>query len=159
MRSRPCAVLALAALTVLAAPLSAKVIKYVSNAGNFSFTDDSVFLELNDSGSTEISFQGGSGQKLVAITFSAECSAAGDPDGWVNIDILVDGEAVEPTQIDEDAFCSGNGAAEAGEGGWVTASRTVAKKLGPGQHKVRVRATLEDTTQGWIGDSSLTIIN
>lgn len=144
-------------LSWLTTPVVAKVVKYAFSDGNFRFVAAG-FLPLNNSDATQISFNGGSGQKLIAITFSAECAAGGDIDDWVNIDILVDDVVIAPTQGD-DAFCSGNDSDDADNGGWVTASRTVAKKLGPGQHTVKVRAQLQGAVEGWIGNSSLTIIN
>ena len=149
-----------AALGVLTAPLSAKVLKYFSRNGNFTFTGGPVAVPLNDDDDTVVSFnKAGSGQKLHAIIFSAECSVGGAGNIWINLAILVDGVEVAPT-TEGDAFCSGNGT-DSRNDGWTTASRTVAVKVGPGAHNVSVTAEVQGSspTGGWIGDSTLTIIN
>jgi hypothetical protein len=151
--------MSLVALCIALEPaLDAGVVRYVQrNADtNLSASLGPTALPLNDSGATAFTFPSGPGSKLVAITFSAECAIGGGPGNWLNIRVMVDDKAVPPSGGD-DAFCSGNGTATH-EDGWVTASRTVAVRLGPGQHEVQVFVTLVGSASaGWIGDSSLTI--
>ena len=150
-------VLALSALAI--APLAADVIRYVTRSPDLIFNTSPRDLPLNDNGATEITFKntGGGGKKFVAITFSAECAVQGSEFAWLGIDIVVDDVVVAPSAGD-DAFCSGNGT-DTGRDGWLTASRTVAVKLGSGEHTVKVVAELVGSAEGWIGDSSLTIID
>lgn len=95
----------------------------------------------------------------VAIFFSAECSVkAGDNSTWIDLDILVDGVAMKPTDGDN-AFATSNGTNS--QDSWVTAATQGVVELEPGNHNFQVRGTLKSFSSGeaWrIDDTSLTLI-
>ena len=98
----------------------------------------------------------------VVITFSAECSVkAPDTSTWLNIDILVDGVEISPTQTTDNAFCTsrGNNVLD----GWVSAATTgVYVVPDPGLHTALVRGSLigcsDVTDDQWRIDDMATII-
>lgn len=148
-----------AALSVATVPASAVVQAFGSNAANFSFTTPTALVPLNN-GATSIPFNiPGAANVRVAITFSAECAVgapAGNTGAWVDIDILVDGVAVSPTNQVNDAFCSANGSAAVD--GWATNSITVARLLAPGPHRLTVQGRLNNgATTGWLSDTATVI--
>ncbi len=92
------------------------------------------------------------------IMFNAECSVDGDNATSVDIDILVDGEAVGPTAAGN-ALCTGHdtGSNET----WVSAAVIAPTDFKPGNRKIQVRASIDSESGGgtWrIDDMSLTLI-
>lgn len=95
----------------------------------------------------------------VVIIFSAECSVdAADTRTWIDLDILVDGVAVPPTNSDN-AFWTSNGNDQLDS--WGTPSVNCMVELEPGLHTFQVQGTLKNFSDGerWrIDDTSLTLI-
>lgn len=151
-----------AGLAAAIAPATAEVALYAARGTNFSFVTPTAMVPLKPNGKTSLPFVFNETNKgFRIITFSAECAvdaAAGVFTAWVDIDILVDGVALPPTNVTTDAFCASNGTV--GLDGWATQSVSVAKKLGPGSHTVEVRARLNGgATGGWISDTALVIFD
>ena len=127
---------------------------------NFPFPEGApVFLPLNDGGGTTVAFNTTAARQKVVVSFTAECANSDDTGSWVNIDILVDGVAIRPTNsLSSDAFCTSDGtsrhiwAAQAYNAVYVVPNA--------GAHVVRIRATISagnGGATGWIGDSSTII--
>jgi hypothetical protein len=114
-------------------------------------------LKLGD-GNTSLMFNVFQTKKVV-ILFNAECSVdAFDDTTWVDIDVLVDGVAVPPSNGDN-AFCTSTGDEQLQH--WVRASTYVAKAVAAGSHTVQVRGTLRGFAPGdqWqIDDLSLIVL-
>lgn len=140
------AVAAALGLILWSTAAEAKIYAYVENPtymGPYSYMQD---IKLDSLGATSVEF------KLpraatVAITFSAECSLGGGD--YAILDILIDDE---PAMTSSDAaFCS--------SGGYVTASRTVAKALAKGSHVVKIRNKSWSSNKVQIDDTTLTIFD
>jgi hypothetical protein len=137
---------------VSASPVFAAIRLASVRTNAVTFTS-SIFMPLNDAGSTTLFFVG-SGRHLV--NYSAECARSGGNSAWLSIQIFVDGVALAPTSGIDDAFCSGDNTAAVD--GWVTAHYSVPTGvLATGFHTVRVQATLIGAGIGRLDDASLSI--
>lgn len=149
--------LAAAGLAGTSIDASAEVARSAYRNGNFTFSTATTLVPLNNNSKTKLGFRFRDipeGWRI--ITYSAECAVAGTENSWVDIDILVDGNVIPPTDGSSDAFCSGN--ATPGFDGWATQSITVAVQPGQGNHRIQIRARLNGgATGGWFGDTSLVI--
>ena len=135
-----------------AAPVFAAIRLAVVRTNAVTFTS-SIFMPLNDAGSTTLFFVG-SGQHL--INYSAECARSGGNNDWLSIQIFVDGVALAPTSGVDDAFCSGDNTPAVD--GWVTAHYSVpTRALAFGFHSVRVQASLIGAGVGRLDDASLSV--
>ncbi len=144
--------------TTLCAASFAKVFGSAVRPGNFLFSDPSAVLPLTTSpGSTGLPITV-TKAGIYLLTYSAECSvdaAVGALTPYLDLDIIVNGVAVEPTSGNQDAFCSSNGSG--GHGQYLRASITVPVTLVAGLNSIRILARLNGAVEGWIGDSSLVI--
>lgn len=113
-------------------------LRYTSNVNAVTVSSpNTLAVPLNNAGATTINFTNPTAG-LVAITFSAECAVSSTQvQSWANLDILVDGGIVSPTESDN-AFCTA--IAPDGVEIWSTNSITVARNLSAGQHSVSVNA-------------------
>lgn len=149
--------LAAACLAGTSIGASAEMARSATHTGNFTFATPTTLVPLNNNGKTRLGFRfRDTPEGWRIITYSAECSVSGPIGGWVDIDIIVDGNVIPPTDSTADAFCS---ALEgAGFDTWATQSITVAVQLGQGSHRIQIRARLNGgATGGWLSDSSLVI--
>jgi hypothetical protein len=118
-------------------------------------------LQIDDR-STSVRFTTTSADTSVHITFSAECSIGGPGHfDWVDIDVVLDGAVLAPTD-DDDAFCSSE-ENDADGTNWRTDSRTVvAIGLAAGEHVVTITAIMNGgaAEEGWarFDDKSLAIV-
>jgi hypothetical protein len=124
------------------------------------FSDGSPhFVPLNNFGATAITFTTSLPNQKVIISYSAECSVKGtDNITWLDIDILVDGVAITPSNSDN-AFCTDHGNNFLGN--WVSAVTTVVAVVrGTGTHIVQVQGTLRVFNSGdqWRLDDSTTLV-
>jgi hypothetical protein len=98
----------------------------------------------------------------LVITHSFECAVEGnDRVTWFDLDILVDGVTIAPTNNDN-ASCTSNPPDEdvMGLTSWVTTSITVVGRVTGGNHLVIVRGTLRNFTAGErvrVDDQSLVV--
>jgi len=149
--------LAAACLVGTSISASAEVARSATRNGNFTFATPTVLVPLNNNDKTKLGFRfRDTPEGWRIITYSAECAVAGTATAWIDIDIIVDGNVIPPTDSSSDAFCSGNHTA--GFDGWATQSITVAVQLGQGNHRIQIRGRLNGgATGGWLSDSSLVI--
>jgi hypothetical protein len=100
-----------------------------------------------------------SGTSEIVVLFNAECAVgARDDFTYVNVDILVDGTLLAPSNNDN-AFCTGTG--DNTREHWVSAETNGARSIGAGAHTVMVRGNLVGFASGetWvIDDLSLTVL-
>lgn len=98
----------------------------------------------------------------VVISFTGECTVKSpDTFTWLNVDVLVDGVEISPTQTIDNAFCTsqGNNTLD----GWVSASVTGVHVVpDAGLHTALVRASLVNcnnaTDDQWRLDDMTTIV-
>jgi hypothetical protein len=150
--------LATAALSLLAATASAKIIVSDNHPSNFSYTVSGTWVPITSTGATSVSFNVKKAGKYV-LTFSAECAVdapAGNNVGWVEIDLFVNHNVVAPTVGTADSFCSANGTA--GFDGYVRPSITTVVDLVAGPNALLVYGKFQaGATGGWISDSAFVI--
>jgi hypothetical protein len=91
------------------------------------------------------------------IMLNAECSMASTTaDGWVSVEILVDGVAAAPTSTYQ-AFCSADGEESLDE--WVMGASDVLVDVPAGNHTIQLRGQINNGSgRFWIGDVSLIVI-
>ena len=142
MTRRIIAVITLLFVSLTAIP-SPAVIKAATNRSNFVIFSDALahLIPLDNAGATSINFTTSAPNQGVVITYNAECSVAGtDNQTWLDIDIILDGVIVPPSD-DDNAFCTDN--ATGGLTNWVSAVIVVATKAPlAGPHTVEVRGAL-----------------
>jgi hypothetical protein len=101
-----------AVLAAIALPAHADFKISVTRSNNFGTFNERVSLPLNDAGAKIRTFNLPSAQAMV-LHYSAICMASGT-DGWLDIDIVVNGRVVAPTVGNEDIVCTtGEGALRA----------------------------------------------
>ena len=142
MTRRLIAVITLLFVSLTAIPSPAAIKAASNRTSSSTFSDELAHLiPLDNGGATSINFTTTAPNQGVVITYNAECSVAGtDNQTWLDIDILLDGVIVSPSDSDN-AFCtdSGTGALT----NWVSAVIVVATKVPlAGPHTVEVRGGL-----------------
>ena len=114
-------------------------------------------MPLNGAAATSVSFSvSGNQSKKIAITYSASCGAAGPVNGFIDIDIVVDGLKIPPTDTSGESFCSTDQTVALD----TLARATIigVKNLTPGQHTVEVFAeSLGGATSFQLGYATLLI--
>ncbi|HEY7099771.1 MAG TPA: hypothetical protein VH437_23810 [Terriglobales bacterium] len=143
MTRRMIAVITLLFVSLAAIP-SPAAIKAANSRTNFVIFSDELahLIPLDNSGATSINFSTTAPNQGVVITYNAECSVAGtDNQTWLDIDIMLDGVIVSPSDSDN-AFCTDNGTGALTN--WVSAVIVVATKVPlAGPHTVEVRGGLK----------------
>lgn len=110
------------------------------------------FVPLLDNGSVTVGFTTTEPNKLVVVTYNAECRRGGS-DGYVSVQILVDNRIAHPRASTNFAMCSGERVAA------VRQSFFVVKTVGA-FHTVRVQAAAVGGATSWsLDDSSIVIEN
>lgn len=146
---------ALAMVFALASTASAEALKaFATRSGNLTGTG-ATFISLTNGGATALNFSTPGANKVIKITYNAECSALG-PSGWTSVEILVDGVAAEPNSGTLFAFCT---QPVANATVWTGATRqSIITVPAAGNHSVQVRVNNNSgATQWWLGDSSLVV--
>lgn len=114
-------------------------------------------MPLTGAAATSVSFSiPGYQSRKIAIAYSASCGAAGPVNGFIDIDIVVDGLEISPTNTSGEAFCSADQTLALD----TLARATIigVKNLTPGQHTVEVYAeALGGATQFQLGYATLLI--
>ena len=118
------------------------------------------FIPMFNSGSTTLWFYTNSAYQRVGFAFNGECTVDGNTDyKWLNIDLLVDGTVIAPSNGDN-AFCTSDG--DGNLGNWVSASTNGAYRVPKaGWHRFQVRGRLMGFSTGdrWrIDDTSALIM-
>jgi hypothetical protein len=165
-------IMALLGLTLMVSHVWAHVIGTSTNSNTFNVgvgaascvpPPATILIPLNNAGRTFVPFVTTQDNQRVVITFSAECSVkAPNFTTWLNIDILVDGVEVQPTQTTDNALCTSHNTNA--HDGWVGASTTgVYVVPEPGLHTVQIRGSLRGCNNArddrWHLDDSSTIIH
>lgn len=101
---------------------------------------DTDFKNLNFNGYDYYSVETTAADSTLWIVFNASCSSSGDSLAWVDLDIVVDGSVVTPTNGDN-AQCAGTTVV----GDFVSASSgiEVVTGVGAGTHIIEVRARFQ----------------
>lgn len=151
--------LALAILVAVAAmgsTASAEILKaFATRVANDSDTTTHVFKALNDAGATSLGFSvAGTGNKLIKITYNAECGVLGPAGSWISVTILVDGVEANPKNGTDFALCT---ATSTTTFSWMGAVRQSLITVSPGSHSVQVLIDQIGSTQWWLGDTSLVV--
>ncbi len=127
-----------------------------TSPGNFTFSADNTALPLDSSGATSLTFKTNKANQRVAIAYNAECSFESKTvQGWIGVDIIVDGTIVAPSNSD-DAMCSSDGG---NVHNWTRPVMNVFYVVPvAGTHTIEVKARIGfGTGTGWMSDSSLLI--
>lgn len=156
MQTRLAAALALLLSIGLPTAAHADILKAVTFALDASGSSRAL-MPLTSAAATSISFSvPGNQSKKIAFTYSASCGAAGPVNGFIDIDIVVDGLEISPTNTSGESFCS----VDQTEALDTLARATIigVKSLTPGQHTVEVYAeALGGATQFQLGYTTLLI--
>jgi hypothetical protein len=141
------AALSTVAMGIAANAAHAAIPAYATNTNAFVYTDgDPHLVPLKNGGETNIKFNAAGPSQRTLISYSAECSVVGPTSSWVDIDILVDGVAIAPSN-DDNAFCAGIG--DGINYHWASnIVSVVATGLSQGQHTLTVRARLQGFASG-----------
>jgi hypothetical protein len=160
MTKRLLAIASLLSVMLAALPSSAAIKASANRTTSVIFSDALAHLiPLTGGGATSLNFNTAAAGQQVVITFNAECSVAGtDHQTWLDLDIMVDGVIVPPTNSDN-AFCTdhGTGALDS----WVSASTVVVYKVPlAGAHTLEIRGGLKvfDAGDQWRIDDSTTAV-
>lgn len=99
------------------------------------------------------------GKDTISIAFSGETNLYGSTDSderwdWMGVEVYVDGVPIQPYTAAGDVY------AFAGPGGYDSHAAQFCTKVGPGEHKIRVKLNLkdqlnDDSLSGWIDDYTL----
>lgn len=124
--------------------------------GNLDTVGSTPELLPIDGNAESLSFETTAPSTNLHITFSAECAMVSDLiGGQTEVTLFLDGEAIAPTEGDDDAFCS---ATNNLVGTGITASRTVVvEDVGPGVHVFEVQARTDEDGAA-INESSTSIV-
>jgi hypothetical protein len=115
-------------------------------------------VQVTNAGSTSVKFKVPVSGLRVAITYSAHCGAEGPLGGFINIDIVVDGVVIPPTDFGSDIFCSTDSTTAIDT--FIRASIIGTKTLAPGKHTVEVFAEpMGGATSFQLGASTLLVQN
>jgi hypothetical protein len=142
----------------------ATVLSTATNGNPFTVSDGAVHnIPLFANGTNFTTFRTTTVNQTVIIQFNAECAVVGkDYSTWLNIDILVDGVPVPPSNGDN-AMCTSIGGDIGGH--WVSAiTSVVAVVPTPGSHLLQVRGSFgfSQFSSGdfwWIDDSSTVVFD
>jgi len=151
--------LAMAVIVVVAAmSLNASaesLLASTTRTGNYNQFTTHVFVALNDAGATALSFTTTANNKVVKITYNAECGVTGPVGSWQSVTILVDGVQASPASGTGFAFCTSTGSVIT----WVGSVRqSLIKVPVKGTHNVQVLVDLLSGATGWwLGDTSIVV--
>ncbi len=146
----------LAVVVAVGSTASAEILKaFATRVSNDSDFTTHVFKALNDAGATSLGFSvAGTANKLIKITFNAECGVLGPPGSWISVTILVDGMEANPKNGTDFALCT---ATSTTTFSWVGAVRQSLITVAPGSHNVQVLIDQIGSTQWWLGDTSIVV--
>ena len=155
MRKQTLALVVLA-MTTMAATASAESLLAFATRANNAQGSSSQLVALKDNGSTDLTFRTTGPNKLLKITYNAECASAGADNSGVSVTVLVDGIQANPMSGTTFALCSSlpNDALE-----WTGAVRqSLITVPAAGHHVVQVRVDLNGGATFWeLGDSSIVV--
>jgi len=144
------------AIAVTSSIASAETLKtFATRAGNLFSTNSHFFIALNNSGATSVSFSTAAPNRVMKITYNAECGVLG-ASGWLSATIFVDGVQANPASGTSFALCTAESTSTFHWAGAVRQSMITVP--GPGVHTVQVLIDLNaGATEWWLGDSSIVV--
>jgi hypothetical protein len=147
--------LALATMTASAAAETLKA--FATRTGNESATNSHFFVDLDNSGHTSLAFSTTATNRLIKITYNAECGVLGSPQSsWVSVTILVDGVQANPASGTLFGFCTAMSTTGYQWSGETRQSLITVPNIGT--HSVQVLVDLNNgATNWWLGDSSIVV--
>jgi hypothetical protein len=147
-------ILLLTALSVTASAES--LLSYATRKGNATGTTTAA-VELDDSHNVSLLFKTTGPNKLVKITYNAECGVVGAVGSWLSVIIFIDGDLqANPQSNTMFALCTADGTDSPN---WKGAARQSFITLPTaGTHNVHVQVDLNGgATSWWLGDSSIVV--
>ena|SRR5437868_197844 len=130
------------------------LLAFATRTGNVTGTVTTA-VPLNNAGATSLSFSTNALNRLIKITYNAECGAIGTFGSWTSVRILVDGVEANPKSSTAFAFCT---AASTSTFLYVGATRqSLIRVPGTGAHVVKVLVTNVFSAQWSLGDSSIVV--
>ena len=147
----------LALLAALGATASAESLKaFATRTANDNGTNTHFFKALDDAGATSLTFSTSLKNRLIKITYNAECAVLGPPQSWVSVTILVDGVEANPKNGTDFGFCTATSTTNYEWIGAVRQSLITLPKTG--SHAVQVLVDLNNgATNWWLGDTSMVV--
>jgi hypothetical protein len=134
-----------------------KLKAYATRAGNEGGTNSHFFVDLDNSSKNSLAFSTSEPNRLIKITYNAECAVLGPPQSWLSVTILVDGVEANPASGTSFGFCTSlpNGV----DYQWTGATRqSLIKVPNEGAHFVQVLVDINNgATNWWLGDSSIVV--
>jgi hypothetical protein len=146
------------AFATMTASASAELLKaYATRAGNEFGTNTHFFVDLDNSSHKSLAFTTSAPNRLIKITYNAECAVLGPAQSWLSVTILVDGVQANPASGSFFGMCSAlpNGV----DYQWTGATRqSLITVPNAGTHNVQVLVDLNNgATTWWQGDSSIVV--
>ena len=145
------------AFAAMASTASAEsLLTFGTRVSNLNSTTGHVLVPLNDAGATALPFNTTAANKLVKITYNAECGVLGPIGSWQSVTILVDGVQANPQNGTDFALCT---ATSTTTFSWMGAVRqSLIKVPAKGTHNVQVVVDLlAGSTEWWLGDASIVV--
>lgn len=146
------------AFATMTASASAELLKaYATRAGNEFGTNTHFLVDLDNSGHKSLAFTTSAPNRVIKITYNAECAVLGPAQSWLSVTILVDGVQAHPASGTSFGMCSAlpNGV----DYQWTGATRqSLITVPSAGTHIVQVLVDLNNgATNWWQGDSSTVV--
>ena len=151
------AVALFAAMTAMASSASAETLQaFVTRTGNASANTTAVLVPLGNLGATSLAFTTTAANKVIKISYNAECGVLGPAGSWLSTTVLIDGQEANPASGTLFALCTATSTATFN---WTGAVRqSVYKVAVKGSHIVQIKVDLNaGATTWWLGDTSLTV--
>ncbi len=150
-------VIAVAFVTMTASASAENLKAYATREGNESGTNSHFFVDLDNSSHNSLAFSTVQSNRVIKITYNAECAVLGPPESWLSVTILVDGVQANPASGTSFGFCTSlpNGA----DYQWTGATRqSLIRVPNIGTHIVQVLVDINNgATTWWLGDSSIVV--
>lgn len=129
---------------------------FATRVANQAGTNTHFFTSLTDAGATSLAFTTTANNKVVKITYNAECAVLGPAQSWLSVTILVDGVQANPQNGTDFGFCT---ATSTTNFEWIGAVRQSFIKVPlAGTHTLQVVVDLNNSaTEWWLGDTSVAV--
>jgi len=150
------AALFFAAASIPSTASAESLLAFINRANNATNTTTHVFAPLDNGGATSLTFKTTGANKVVKVSYNAECGVLGPTGSWQSVTILIDGVQANPTSGTLFAFCT---ASSTSNYIWTGALRQSTLKVPlAGNHIVQVLIDLNaGATNWWLGDSSIVV--
>jgi len=145
-----------AAASIPSTASAESLLAFINRATNATASTTHVLAPLDNGGATSLSFKTTAANKVVKITYNAECGVLGPAGSWQSVTILIDGVQANPSSGTLFALCT---ASSTSSYVWTGAVRQSTLKVPlAGNHIVQVMIDLNNgATNWWLGDSSIVV--